>query len=195
MKKAILISIQPEWVAKILNGEKTIEIRKNYPKCDLPVDVYIYCTKKSDLFKSYIRMGYFTNHSSADDMEYNGKGKVVAKFTLNRVSKIYGRETTFGERYYIKTKEHMSGVDMLNAHNKLRVDAGFHYDTFLGNYFDNKLGELKYEREQEHLVGYAWHIDNLIIKETPLPLQPYFDLDKAPQSWQYICEATYEIRN
>ena len=43
--KSILISIKPKWVAKILNGEKTIEIRKTMPKCDLPIDVYIYCTK------------------------------------------------------------------------------------------------------------------------------------------------------
>lgn len=43
--KAIMISIRPKWVEKILNGEKTIEIRKTMPKCDLPIDVYIYCTK------------------------------------------------------------------------------------------------------------------------------------------------------
>ena len=29
---AILISIKPKWVCKILNGEKTIEVRKTYPK-------------------------------------------------------------------------------------------------------------------------------------------------------------------
>ena len=45
--KKILISIQPQWVEKILNGEKTIEIRKTMPKCELPVKVYIYCTKRS----------------------------------------------------------------------------------------------------------------------------------------------------
>lgn len=29
LKKCVLISIKPEWVAKILNGEKTIEVRKS----------------------------------------------------------------------------------------------------------------------------------------------------------------------
>ena len=29
MKQIILMSIQPKWVAKILNGEKTIEVRKH----------------------------------------------------------------------------------------------------------------------------------------------------------------------
>ena len=43
--KSIMISIQPQYVEKILNGEKTIEIRKTMPKCELPCKVYIYCTK------------------------------------------------------------------------------------------------------------------------------------------------------
>ena len=29
MAKAVLISIRPEWVEKILAGEKTLEVRKN----------------------------------------------------------------------------------------------------------------------------------------------------------------------
>ena len=28
MSKAVLISIRPEWVEKILSGEKTLEVRK-----------------------------------------------------------------------------------------------------------------------------------------------------------------------
>lgn len=32
IEKCILISVKPEWVKKILNGEKTIEIRKTAPK-------------------------------------------------------------------------------------------------------------------------------------------------------------------
>lgn len=48
--KSILMSIQPQWLAKILNGEKTIEIRKKFPK-DYVGWVYIYCTKgKEKLF-------------------------------------------------------------------------------------------------------------------------------------------------
>lgn len=43
-EKSILMSIQPQWVAKILNGEKTIEVRKRFPK-DFVGWVYIYCTK------------------------------------------------------------------------------------------------------------------------------------------------------
>ena len=71
MKKAILISIKPEWLCKILNGEKTIEIRKTAPKCELPIEVYIYCTK-----------GNYIGHLSNRYV-----GKVVARFTLRKVER------------------------------------------------------------------------------------------------------------
>lgn len=72
--RSVLISIKPEWVAKILNGEKTIEIRKTMPKCELPIDVYIYCTKGDyigRISKKYV-------------------GKVVARFTLKEAEKFFG---------------------------------------------------------------------------------------------------------
>ena len=88
--KAILLSIKPKWVAKILNGEKTIEIRKQAPKCDLPIDVYLYCSKGK-----YDRLDDF-------DIEYRKQivsikprfidnslcGKICAKFTLNKIKKV-----------------------------------------------------------------------------------------------------------
>lgn len=44
MAKAVLISIRPEWVKKILTGEKTLEVRKTRPKLETPFKCYIYCT-------------------------------------------------------------------------------------------------------------------------------------------------------
>lgn len=44
MAKPVLISIRPEWVEKILSGEKTLEVRKNRPNMETPFKVYIYCT-------------------------------------------------------------------------------------------------------------------------------------------------------
>lgn len=45
MAKAVLISIRPEWVEKIANGWKTIEVRKTKPYLETPFKCYIYCTK------------------------------------------------------------------------------------------------------------------------------------------------------
>ena len=42
MRKAVLISISPKWCEKIINGRKTIEVRKTRPKMDTPFKCYIY---------------------------------------------------------------------------------------------------------------------------------------------------------
>ena len=93
--KSIMISIQPQWVEKILNGEKTIEIRKTMPKCELPVKVYIYCTnnKKHTVapfrfvdgwkYREYNDNTSYANGCTAN-MGETINGKVVAEFTLKK---------------------------------------------------------------------------------------------------------------
>lgn len=44
MSKAVMLSIHPKWCEKIVNGNKTIEVRKTRPKLDTPFKCYIYCT-------------------------------------------------------------------------------------------------------------------------------------------------------
>lgn len=46
--KAVMISIQPKWVEKIVGGEKTIEVRKTAPKLKTPFKCFIYATKGGD---------------------------------------------------------------------------------------------------------------------------------------------------
>ena len=79
--KAIMISIQPQWVEKILNGEKKIEIRKSMPKCQLPCKVFIYCTQGTTLVRysgtETKQFGLLTNQVL--------NGKVIGEFTLKVV--------------------------------------------------------------------------------------------------------------
>ena len=86
--KSILISVRPEWVEKILNGDKTIEIRKSAPKCDLPVEVYIYCTKGGDIL--YATNGYNEHYwtQKHGPLKWDLRGKVVAKFFLRKIEEI-----------------------------------------------------------------------------------------------------------
>ena len=42
MRKAVLIRISQKWCEKIINGQKTIEVRKTRPKMDTPFKCYIY---------------------------------------------------------------------------------------------------------------------------------------------------------
>ena len=45
MSKSVMISIRPKWCEKIVNGEKTIEVRKTRPKLETPFKCYIYETR------------------------------------------------------------------------------------------------------------------------------------------------------
>lgn len=72
--KSILLSIRPEWVKKILNGEKTIEVRKQFPK-EYVGWVYIYCTKDKKYANLINRGGFLT-------------GMVVARFYCDNVEEI-----------------------------------------------------------------------------------------------------------
>ena len=110
--KAIMISIQPKWVAKILNGEKTIEIRKTMTK-DFEGWVYIYCTLGGNPKNTFLaktknmpgfcidQVGFFCNELK-DKSEYNNSytelnGKVVARFYLKKVRKYTENDTIRSE--------------------------------------------------------------------------------------------------
>lgn len=162
--KKILISIRPKWVAKILNGEKTFEIRKTAPKCNFPCEVYVYCTKdknelrlfdkeiceqfKSDRARAYslVEQKYYT--AFIDRMSVPCNGKVVAKFTLNKVEVIAKKH--YELPYYIDE-------------DRLCKRACLDYKE-LRRYLGGK-------------DGYAWHIDNLVIFDKPKELSDFIDSD------------------
>ena len=96
--KAIMISIRPRHVADILNHKKLVEIRKTFPKEFLNQQngytVYIYCTKQCSLARlnngSWNDTFITEKEINEDNFKrmysgYDGKGKVVAKFKLNRI--------------------------------------------------------------------------------------------------------------
>lgn len=98
MSKAVLISIRPEWVRKILNGSKTVEIRKTAPKCGVPFKGYIYCTaggRGALMVKANAGAPAITAES-AHEREYAeafgyeaANGKVLAEFTCNKIGTVY----------------------------------------------------------------------------------------------------------
>ena len=201
---AILISIRPEWVAKILNGEKTVDIRKTCPEIfkhlkpyeGCSIDVYIYCTKGK------YEMGKFNSdkkyHEIRDDCSYAGgwlrglpdetvNGKVVAKFTLNKVEKY----PYISDKYDKLIGSCLSEKELLD-YSTIKIENGIRFVKTL----------------------YAWHISNLVIFDKPkelsefykvgfdkamkesLKLKPYplssayiekqYQLTKAPQSFCYV---------
>ena len=157
-KKAIIISIRPEWVEKILNGEKTIELRKTLPNCKYPIDVYIYCTK-SDRYHLDWEFGknvhdkrwfcwakkapYYQEHQEI----YSGK--VIAKFTLP-----YGLLLDRYDAWVITEKAKVSKEEFF-----------------------------EYKGTKKEIYG--WKIENPIVFKKPKELSE-FGLKRPPQSWHYI---------
>lgn len=83
----ILISIKPEWVKKILSGEKTIEVRKTKPKFAPPFTCYIYeC----------------------------GTGKIVAEFVCDKIFKYTTTGVKCGEE--ISDEEMEKGSCLTHEH-------------------------------------------------------------------------------
>ena len=210
MAKAILISIKPKYVADILNGKKTIEIRKSMPKCDLPCKVHIYCTKDTKhlvapfhFVEGWFYRVYDDNTSYANGCSSNiGEtinGKVVAEFTLNKIDLLvdYG----FGIHYVDKELKDLD-LDFLRTNSCLTDEQIYFY---LGLKKDSGY----------YNDGYVWHIDDLIIYDKPKELSEFYkkntlnyddflfalyngtqtyseylkyqcSLKRPPQSWCYI---------
>ena len=145
------MSINPYWLMKILNGEKKLEIRKTIPNAKFPIDVYLYCTKgdvkgaKKTMTIPQLKM----------------LGRVVAKFTLNKVEEIelYWR----GEEPYYKTNA-LSEKELLDKSCLYTFEDMCNYVA---------------------IKGYAWYIDNLVIFKEAMWLHD-FKLEKPPISWQFV---------
>lgn len=151
----ILISIKPQYVCKILNKEKILEIRKSIPKCELPCKVYIYCTKGKDLWmhnKETIILG------NTDLTSYLLNGKVVAEFTLNKIDKI-----EICDPYVFRNNE-QEDWKYFEKNACLTSEQMMEY---IGYGEDHDGWDKKYD------IGYAWHIDNLKIYDKPKELDTF----------------------
>lgn len=196
MSKAVLISIRPKWVEKIASGEKTIEVRKTRPKLETPFKCYIYCTRDKHL--AFMQNQTGTNLIACMDVDAAipvggaiGNGKVIGKFTCDRIYKIDKDSTDFlfkagGLSVYKQAAEEKCGLCVAMTDDELH--------GYLG-----------------HCQGYGWHISDLRIYDAPKELSefktlcrvdadccacPYYNYTKMdcdgrvigrpPQSWCYV---------
>ena len=115
--RSIMISIQPKWVEKILNGEKILEIRKSMPKCELPCKVYIYNTKGGE-------KNYHIGCINGKNYKVGLNGKVVAEFTLNKVDLLI--DCGFGIHYVDKDLNDLD-LDFLTTNSCLTDEQIYLY--------------------------------------------------------------------
>ena len=159
--REIMISIQPQWVEKILNGEKTIEIRKTMPKCELPCKVYIYCTQgkmlhdmKNEEYWTGKRFAYGSGKSNNIIWSATPfvNGKVVAEFTLNEVDTLWQNN---------RDKTATACVINVDVFEKQTCMTWEQYREY------HKCKNGKYPN------SYAWHIDDLKIYDKPKELSEF----------------------
>lgn len=186
--ESVIVSIKPEWIEKIVRGEKTIEVRKSAPK-EVPFRAYIYCTKSNEYEITVDEV-----RSDGKERHHNCKGKVVATFVCDRVDKY--------EPQVILCAYHE--VNGAYVKENLRYNSGtcLSYEDMVNYSNGNPL--------------YGWHISDLKIFPRPQDLSIYsgrkrvlkgekveiktpciFGRDKRldwkpvpltrpPQSWQYL---------
>ena len=167
-----MMSIRPQWVVKILNGKKTLEIRKKFPK-DYVGWVYIYCCKQRNN-----EIGCHINYKKVD-------GKVVARFWCDNVEEIICRPICGEWECYTKTLGYSEIAKASCLENReivhyLKGKNGKTIHITKLEIFDKpkEISEFKvidYFIEQPRINGW--------VKQ-----EIYKPLTKAPQSWCYVEE-------
>lgn len=191
MSKAVLISIRPEWVEKILSGEKTLEVRKTRPRLETPFKVYIYCTSgrpdlnipisPERLMRDYLDTGSMRSLNCPI-----GNGKVIGEFVCDKIDVIrrMGIPANF-DYCYLSLNEW--GNDDIETEIRDIRESCIPKETL--NSYAGKTPVL-----------YAWHISGLKIYGKPTQLSEFTRLEikkfwvseepiaRPPQSWCYVEE-------
>lgn len=194
--KSVLISIRPQWVEKIVRGEKTIEVRKSAPK-GVPFKAYIYCTKDKPYLYRVDDDNNFeltnTLRPKTDEYvkDYNKQnGKVIGEVVCDKVYLIKNQ----GDRFSV------AGEEQRVTNEIARNSCLDYYDMV--SYLGNK-------------DGYGWHISDLKIYDKPKSIMTFYkpcpiklgfkncpccefystdtgfcmnQIDRPPQSWCYVEE-------
>lgn len=189
--KAIMIAIKPKFCALIMNGDKSIEVRKNKALATAIhklidengyADIYVYCSKGKERLVNLIDDSFYCGASTRLN------GKVLFKFRCYKVEEIYGSNMISFEK-----DSCIDRVSMFKYLNPLVI-------------WDNKLKNLLQANEGRKM-GYAIHISKLEIFDKPKELnefettksylvdngqlQPILQnirLTKAPQNFCYVEE-------
>ena len=188
MSKSILLSIRPEWVEKILNGEKTIEVRKQFPK-DYVGWVYIYCTKdyKKILFENGGYGWRLNTWNKNKNAITTNNGKVVARFWCDKVETISLPYTYFGTNKWVSCEnERTLQTETIDEQELLKKSCISEEQIY-------KYLNFKKSPKQ---VGYAIHISKLEIFDEPRELSEFkFWKDKSEYGCWYENKLTKAPQN
>lgn len=173
MSKAVLISIRPKWCEKIINGDKTIEVRKTRPKIDTPFKCYIYCTLPKYPHEDFIATNY-------PRPQFYGGGKVIGEFTCDRIDRI----------------THIGYTGIPNLVETRICDAATMRTSPVGGLLNAAC--LTPKMLNDYLAwgdGYGWHISDLRIYDAPRELSKFerpYECNECDAKWATECNACHE---
>ncbi len=162
----ILLSINPWWGKEIALENKKVEIRKRAPKFDAPFKVFMYCTG----IKRLPLVKYVQAHQQTGGDIDAWVGHVFGEFVCDDVSQF---------EVFSEGKE-----ELVQYWNALHLEQS----------------RLSYMEIAEYVgvnqKGYAWHVSDVCIYDTPKGLSDFIGTDlrlikKPPQSWCYCVPAPF----
>lgn len=157
MSKAVLFSIRPKWCEKIVNGEKTIEVRKTRPKLQTPFKCYIYCTMDHPYIS--VSCGELDKINYRTNTVCRCNGKVIGEFTCDRIDWI----------------THIGYTGIPNLVETRICDAATMRTSPVGGLLNAAC--LTPKMLNDYLAwgdGYGWHISNLKIYDAPKKLGEFW---------------------
>lgn len=158
--KAVLASIKPRFCKLIARGKKTVEIRKNCPKIDVPFKVYIYCTKNG--LKIY----------------GDGKCYVTDNFNLLNEKAEKGFEKTSKMRKWNCKVIGEFVCDWINCINPLEPDGVYYL-------LDSCMDAVDFIDYSGGKMIYAWHISDLVIYDKPKELSEFLKYNRTEDDCIY----------
>lgn len=178
MAKAVLISIRPEWVARITSGIKTLEVRKNRPKLELPFKCFIYETQGRTETPWIDEDGHTI---------FKGRGQVIGEFVCDRIASIVQATEPYG--IYDVDDDFVAQTGLVDGalwdYGKGATLYGWH------------ISKLKvYEKPKEVTKFHIWEKCKSCSKSGYESTACIYDencmvpvaITKAPQSWCYVEE-------
>ena len=168
MAKAVLISIRPEWVEKILSGEKTLEVRKTRPKLETPFKCYIYCTKnekdsdrlwvlREEIRKEYDGLSAVCARLRAQpDLHSVGNGYVVGEFVCD------GFRPIMPGNFIVKEDAEHSVEGSCLTPEQVKIYGGWKEKKFC-----------------DRNILFGWHISELKVYDTPKKLTEFHTWKKC----------------
>ena len=154
--KAVLLSIRPEWCKKILDGEKTVEVRRTCPVHGTPFKAYIYCTLagSDSLFMDVLNRDVAAWNRGGWPEK---RGRVIGEFTCKKITGL----------------THVGETGSWEPASLYVMAPGSYYepaDELLEAACMSKETAEKYLKGRD---GCGWHISDLKIYDKPLSLSNF----------------------